>query len=403
MAWTFGWLRTWEDVWSDRNLSDWLAPFADGGEALVTPFMHPDFARAWLEAMGGEDLFDPYFLHASDGAGQRAMWLLVRPKPRWWRGHLLSLAPVGSPSPPFGDRAKLAAYYEPVFTAGAPESGAAAAFWSAFRVELDGMAGTSFDNFALTRFRVQCVGEPEGSRPYAIAPYLSLSPYETAEAYLAARSARVRGSIRRRLRNIEAAGRVAFHVTPPDDLAGALAWLPRMEAERTGRHGARPAPPGFLPAMVRRGLGRGLVHCSTLTLDDRPISWKFGYLLKGVYHGYYRAFDPAFAHLSPGSVHFFRLVDWMLAHGGEMIDFGIGDHAYKREWTDGEAWEVRGLHVDSPAPISLARRSAAATLREAQGLARRLGVAASPARALPRRRSAEPEAPPPVAAGADVS
>jgi CelD/BcsL family acetyltransferase involved in cellulose biosynthesis len=171
---------------------------------------------------------------------------------------------------------------------------------------------------------------------------------------------------------MQAAGRVDFRVHACDDVEGVLAWLPRLEAERARRHGIPSVPEGFLPSLLRLGAQGDLLHCSQLSLDGREISWMFSYLQKGVYYGYYRAFDPSVAHLSPGVVHFYRLIEWMYANGGHTIDFGLGDHAYKAEWTDGEAWEIRSLDLESPAAVSAARRTAAASVSGLRQMARRL-------------------------------
>ncbi len=382
MSWSFSWLRRWDEVFGSRNLPEWLAPFQPGSGALVSPFMHPDFARAWLAAVGGPDALDPFFLRAASSDGREALWLMVRPKPAWRRGGVRSLVPVGSPVAPHGQRSKLAAYYEPVFTRGAPDAEDLAGFWDALLHELEAMSGNDFDAFWIPRFRVGCVGSPPGAEPHTTAPYLRLSPYADAEGYLQARKARVRSAIRRRLRNLDAAGRVELKVHGPEDVEQVIAWLPRMLAERRRRYGAQAPCDGFLPGMVRRGLGDGLVHASTLLLDGREISWMFGYLLQDVYHGYYRAFDPAFERLSPGVVHFFRLLEWMFDNGVHTVDFGIDAHRYKAEWTDGEAWEVRSLRLRSWGASSLARRSAAATIRRATQLAERVHRSVAPALVL---------------------
>lgn len=379
VVWSYTWIRNWSDVWSSENLERWHAPFRPGSTALATPFMHPHFARAWLDAVGGEAAFDPYFLNAAHPDGRRAQWLLVVARPRW-RGGVRSLVPVGSPVLDYGQRSKLAAYYEPVLT-GPTLPIDPAGFWEGLLSAVDQMTGSDIDSFAVSRFRVQAINAPEAALPCSVAPYLRLLPYADPEAYLAARRARVRSSIRRRLRNFRKAGHGAFRVHGSDDLDGALACLGRLDEGRAQRYGSRTLE-GFLPSIARLGVESGLTHVSSLELDGRSISWMHGYVVQGVYYGYYRAFDPDFERLSPGVVHFFRLLEWCFENDIETIDFGIGASPYKFEWTDGDSWEIRSLTVKGVALESLARRSAAATVRRTRELAQRLSLA-SP---LPARR-----------------
>ena len=63
MAWSFDWLRSWDEVWDPRHVARWRAMCDEPG-AHATPFVHPDLVRGWLAAMGGPATFDPFFLHA---------------------------------------------------------------------------------------------------------------------------------------------------------------------------------------------------------------------------------------------------------------------------------------------------------------------------------------------------
>jgi len=161
-------------------------------------------------------------------------------------------------------------------------------------------------------------------------------------------------------------------VHAPDDIDGVLDWLPKLEAGRRRRHDFRKDADAGLEHLLRIGGRSGLVHCSSLKLGGRSISWMFGYFHRGIYYGYFRAFDPDFASLSPGVVHFVHLLEWVLAHEGRMIDFGIGAQDYKYEWTDGEEWELKSLTIESRAPASLARRRTSRLARGLRDLRRRI-------------------------------
>ena len=369
MTWAFSWRCSWEEIWDPAHVALWRR-LAEAETSAATPFMHPAVVRAWIGAMGGEARFAAHFLHAVHSGGQQVLWPLVRPRAGWRQGFVRRLIPAGTAVNPNGSKGMLFDYHDPVAAPAGPEAARiAAGFWPALLAELSRRQGAWFDVCVLPRLRDGCLGDPALGTLYDVAPRLDLARYPDLAAYLAARSPKMRETLRRQLRRLDAAGKAEFRVFAPGETAAVLAWLPRLEEERRRRWQGGGLPPGWLAALVREGLPAGVVHASVLRLDGEDIAWDLGLAMSGIHYGYIKGFDPAFQALSPGSVHLCRLIEWLLAHGGRALDLMLGAEAYKADWTDGAETAVRGLTLESRARLSPLRRAAARRLDRLDRLA----------------------------------
>jgi CelD/BcsL family acetyltransferase involved in cellulose biosynthesis len=360
MAWRFDWLRTWDEVWEPRHLARWRAA-CDDPTAHATPFMHPDLVRGWLATMGGPGGFAPFFLHATHGDGQEVLWLLVRPRD----GLLRRLLPAGD-----GTGGPHFAYSDPlVVPARSAAEVFAPGFWPAFERELRARAGSWFDSVALHRLRREVAGEAVGDPAPLGAPYVRLDAYPDFNAYMAARPSSLQKRIERKFRKAASEGRPELHIHGPDELDAVLAWLPDLEAAQSARYPETVLAPRLLASLVTEGIGSGLVRCSVFRLDGRAMSWRIDYLLGGTLHLGFCAIDEAQGRHSPGHLHTYACLERHMAQGGTAYDQLIGDQAYKYDWTDGAEHRLRRLRLESRAPATVARRSAARGL----GQVRRLG------------------------------
>lgn len=357
MDWTFTWLRSWDAIWSPAHRARWQG-LIDRPDAHASPFADPALVRAWLGAKGGQDGFRPCFLWAEHASGQQLFWPLVVVDGGWRHGFVRRMVPVGAALGPLRPGGTLYDYHEPVL---APGDAGLPGFWPAFVAELRRHQGAWFDLCAFPKLRP--IGLPVEGDLVGVAPFVALDAYPDFDAYFAARKARVRNAIRRRIRNLEAEGAVGFRVHGPDEVESVLGWLPALEAARARRYPGSDLPPGFLRGLVTEGLPGGVLHCTSLSLNGTPISWDLGFWQNGTFYGYIRSFDTALAHLSPGVVHLARLIEWLYANQGRKLDFLLGQEDYKSEWTDGAEMPVTGLGLVSTAPASRARRGLGRALR----------------------------------------
>ena len=159
LAWRFSWLRSWPAIWAPDNMVEWQAAYAPGSRVHATPFMHPQFARAWLAAVGGQEHYRPFFLHASHPCGQRVLWLFVAAATGW--RHVRECVPIGSAIQPYSWRSQLAGYFEPiVFNPRQGPAGILAPnFWKGFIAALREGEADWFDDCRIARFRTGLLGQ----------------------------------------------------------------------------------------------------------------------------------------------------------------------------------------------------------------------------------------------------
>lgn len=357
MDWQFTWIRGWDEVWDPDRLQPWRAAFADDANASVTPFAHPDVMRAWT-ITAGEREFDPFFVEAAHPDGRKAQMHFVRPRPRARQGWVRRLVPMGE---------RVFDYHDPLVTA---PSGVAPVlddgFWAALREELDARPARWFDLVHIPRLRQTCLGDALPGPVTEVAPWVNLEPYADLDAYLAARSRKMRRSIRRAERKLRAEGELAFTVHPRDDGQAVQAFLPKLVEAKRQKFGARFDAgffSAFLTALVDEALGSGVVYCSSTSLDGNAINWQVGFWHDGVLYRYMSAADPDFSHVSLGNLHTSWTIQWGLQFGAQACDFMRGAEPYKYSWTDGAEQAMRDFKHAGRAPSSLVRRGISGGLR----------------------------------------
>jgi CelD/BcsL family acetyltransferase involved in cellulose biosynthesis len=220
-------LFTWPEIWGAPNLRTWRAAYAPCAKACVTPFMHPDIVRAWLDSHG-QERFDPFFFRAEHPDGRVAFHLLVRAPVSLSRGPTRILMPAGGDSFDYSD---------PVVTWGG--EGAAkldAEFWHELERDLMARQGVWFDLVLLPRVRSRLLPSMPVGPEAELAPYLALDPYDTIDAYFTTRSRKLKREIERTEKKLEAMGKVAFTIYGPGMSDQVLAWLPNFFEEKARRY-----------------------------------------------------------------------------------------------------------------------------------------------------------------------
>lgn len=153
------------------------------------------------------------------------------------------------------------------------------------------------------------------------------------EGYLAARSANLRGQLRRRERRLARAHELRYRqVTEPEELPDALDTLIALHAARWGEGagafaGARAA---FHREFAAQALARGWLRLWILEVDGHPAAAWYGFRYRGAESYYQSGRDPRFAELSPGSVLLTHTIREALEDGVDEYRLLRGDEAYKR-------------------------------------------------------------------------
>jgi CelD/BcsL family acetyltransferase involved in cellulose biosynthesis len=171
-----------------------------------------------------------------------------------------------------------------------------------------------------------CAEEPE-----AVCPALALPA--TFEEYVAALPKHERHELRRKLRNLEAAGTVAFEsFTTPEAALGQLeTFATLMRASRPDKEAfLTPAREAFFRNLVAAFTAEGLLALERLTLDGVPVAALLTFRTAGTAWLYNSGYDPAFASLAVGLLSKALSIREAIARGDHTFDFLRGDEEYKR-------------------------------------------------------------------------
>jgi CelD/BcsL family acetyltransferase involved in cellulose biosynthesis len=195
------------------------------------------------------------------------------------------------------------------------------------------------------------------------------SPIATSsfDAFMADRPSRLKNTLRRATRRLEQDHAVAFELV--DGKGPALE--PAIDAYSQVYAGSwKPAEnhPSFIPAFIRLAAVHGHLRLGVLRVDGKPVAAQLWLRDGAVSHIYKLSHDPRFQSYSVGSILTARMFGHAIeADGVQVVDFGTGDEAYKRDWVTHERKILQMQAIDPRRPRGLAlmaRRRVARLLRD---------------------------------------
>lgn len=167
---------------------------------------------------------------------------------------------------------------------------------------------------------------------------LELGP--TYEQFLTARSAKFRNYLRRKTRQLEAAGRVKVLVAGRDvSVSSAYDDLLSIE-ERSWKHShgtaisAVPRQQTFYRLLCDGAASTGRLHLMLMYLNDIPIAFNLGIKVADRYSYLKTSFDERLRHLSPATVLRARLVEALILAGVRLLDFPAEPYQWEKQWTN---------------------------------------------------------------------
>jgi CelD/BcsL family acetyltransferase involved in cellulose biosynthesis len=163
-----------------------------------------------------------------------------------------------------------------------------------------------------------------------------------------------RKEIRRNTRRLNSMGHHRFEmVTNPPDLDGLLSIL--VDLEKRSWKGQRgigifntPAKRHFFHQISQTLAAQGKLAIFLQWLDDRLLSYDFGFITNKRIYLYNAAYDPNFKKYSPGTLSQHELLRWCYDMSLSIFDFLRGGERYKALWTDVATQNIN-LHIFSPA------------------------------------------------------
>ncbi len=160
------------------------------------------------------------------------------------------------------------------------------------------------------------------------------------EDFLAARSSKFRNHLRRKSRQLEAAGQVKVLQAGRDlGFDEALDHVLRIEA-RSWKHAhgtalsVLPRQRAFHQLICEGAARRGRLHLMLMYLDDVPIAYDLGITAADRYSYLKTSFDESFRRLSPATVLRAALFKTLIAEGVRCIDFPAAPYKWEEQWAD---------------------------------------------------------------------
>jgi len=156
------------------------------------------------------------------------------------------------------------------------------------------------------------------------------------EAYLQSLNSSTRKNLRRTTRRLfEENAAEVFRAERPDDVPRLLRLLDRI-APHTWQGRTYGVTPRATPDRVeyfRRLAAHGWLRAYVLLLAGEPIAYELGCQYDGVYWGQEHGFDQRHADRGPGSIMIHLAIeDLYRERTPRVLDFGLGDAAYKRSF-----------------------------------------------------------------------
>lgn len=167
--------------------------------------------------------------------------------------------------------------------------------------------------------------------------------------YLATRPGRVRTTLARAERRLSKSG-FNIEIFKDDDARLTLAIDAFVAVYTTSWKSPEPFP-AFIPKLCRTYARRGELRLGVLWVGQQPVAVQIWLLAESAAYIVKLAYDPSFAHFSPGSVLTAAMCRSAIEKDGvSVIDYLMGDDPYKADWMT-ERRERRGLIAFNPGSI----------------------------------------------------
>jgi CelD/BcsL family acetyltransferase involved in cellulose biosynthesis len=192
--------------------------------------------------------------------------------------------------------------------------------------------------------------------PGLVSPYLTIrGDWET---FLQGRSANFRAEVRRNRKRLEHKLDAQIRsCSGQTEVRRALEFLFRHSIERfEGGQGSSFANPRFREFhldVASRLYATGRLSCYVLEIEGAIAAAHYDFVLGNVMWYYNASFDQRWSSFKPGSVLLARVIENAFERGYQEFDFLLGDHPYKRRWTE-EARQNARLAVIRPGPHAIA-------------------------------------------------
>ena len=315
--WYFEVINNWDDIWRKTNLARWNSVMRQSSSAHV--FFHPALIKAWVDTYIPLQKMQPIFIWAKDNSGNEGFFPLVLWKRNWKNAFIRCIVPMG-----YSDFD----YHNPIFLRPVQDLNS---FW---RQLLDYIEYSfHYDQITLDGITDAMTCEALFWNQDEICPYMALDNINNEQQLLYSLKTSLRGDVRRQIRRLKEVGVLSFTTYhQPEDVWPTFDSF--LEEHRHRWPNAYKAPL-FHRHLIEQGLKDGLVHFSSLNIDNQPIAWHLGFSYRKRFYYYMPAGNNIFANYSPVKIHLYYLIKWSIEKKYELYDHLKGDENYKTGWSNG--------------------------------------------------------------------
>ena len=322
--WKFHWLTRWEEIWDESFVRQWQTWLDASPSAHV--FFHPALVKAWVETYMPLRDVRPYFLVA-ESAAHTLFLPLVLWRRNWKNAFQRLLIPVG-----YSDYD----YHDPILVGNTQEDLAVLdSFWTDFMIALqDSNWPARFDSINLNGIRDTFAGTGKNWTADESFSWLDLRNFRSPDDFVPSLKRQMRADLRRYERRINEVGALQYRIFSCNMEEEALNELTSFIAAHNRHWPNSFKAPHFHENIVKRSMGAGLLHFSTLQIGEKSAAWHMSFIFRDRYYFYLRAQEEIFDQLSPGKLLLVKCIEEAIGMRLSIYDFMRGDENYKASWTD---------------------------------------------------------------------
>ncbi|SUB89473.1 Protein involved in cellulose biosynthesis (CelD) [Porphyromonas macacae] len=313
--WTFTAYENWDEIYNKDFLNYWESLLEISPTAHV--FFTPVMVKIWIETYLPLREMEPLFLVGKDGDNEM-LFPLVMWKKNWKMAFQKVIVPVG-----YSDYD----YHDPIFKYSIKEK---TVFWT----ELINFLKNKYNKIDAIEFLgIQDMKTSQWHED-DVCPFLDLKDFHNSEDLLKSFSHSLRKDIRRKTKQLEEDfGKLTmreYHTWEEAEVE--FNTFMRIHTDRWPNSYKAPH---FHEKLLKLGIPAGVVHFTTLDVNNKSIAWNLGFEYEKVFYYYMAMGDPEYHKYSPSKVHLFYLISRAVDLNYEIYDHLKGAETYKNGWSSG--------------------------------------------------------------------
>lgn len=332
--WTFTAHENWNEIYSQDFRSEWELLLSISPTAHV--FFTPVLIDIWTETYRPIRKLSPLFIKGKEGDNEVFFPLVIWEK-NWKNAFQKVIVPAG-----YSDYD----YHDPIFKF-LPEN--IPAFWE----EVTAFLLKHYKVDAIEFLGIRHMEDLPGWTIDDTCPYLDLRDVHNTEELMSTFPHTLRKDIRRKIRHVEELGKLEMkEYFTWEEAEEPFHTFMQIHAEKWPKSYKAPY---FHENLLKKGLPCGIVHFTTLNLNDKPIAWNLGFEYNGIFHYYMATSDQGLNKYSPSKLHLFYLVNRAVEIGLHTYDHLKGEETYKSGWSSGTRYVYKKYKL-SGLPLSYVKQ-----------------------------------------------